>query len=127
MVREGQAHADEDKARRDRAEATNEGDTVAYQAEKFLRENGDKIPAEKKTELESKIADVRSALGAADVAAIRAAAEQLKTTLSSVGAGMYQQGAPEGDGAAGAPPPPPPGDSKGPDGDVVDGEYRETK
>jgi molecular chaperone DnaK len=126
MVREGQAHADEDKARRDRAEAKNEGDTVAYQADKFLRENGDKIPAEKKTELESKIAGVRSALGADDVAAIHAAAEQLKATLSSIGAGMYQQGAPEGDGAAGAPPPPP-GDGKGPDGDVVDGEYRETK
>jgi molecular chaperone DnaK len=132
MVREGQAHADEDKARREKAEARNEGDNIAYQAEKFLRENGDKVPADKKSDLEARIAAVKSALGAEDAAAIRAATEQLKTTFSGIGAGMYQQGAPggapggEAGGEAGTQPPPP-GDGKGPDGDVVDGEYRETR
>ncbi len=126
MVREGQAHAEEDKARRDMVEAKNEGDSVAYQAEKFVRENGDKIPADKKSELESKIAALKSALGGEDAASIRTATEDLKTTFSNVGAAMYQQAggaAPgAGDGAA-----PPPGADKGPEGDVVDGEYREAQ
>jgi len=126
MVREGQAHAEEDKSHRDKVEAKNEGDSTAYQAEKFIRENGDKIPADKKSELESKIAALKSALGGDDTASIRTATEDLKTTFSNVGAAMYQQAggaAPgAGDGAA-----PPPGADKGPEGDVVDGEYREAQ
>jgi molecular chaperone DnaK len=138
MVKEGQAHAAEDKARRDKVEAHNEGDNAAYQAEKFLRENGDKIPAEKKTDVEAKITAVRQAIMGEDVQAMKSASDDLKNTLSDVGAAMYaqanQQGAqgagpsPDGangangatDGAAG-------GDQKPPDGDVVEGEFRETK
>ncbi len=128
MVREGQAHAEEDKARREKVEARNEGDNAAYQAEKFIRENGDKIPADKKSELESRIAALRGALTGDDVNAIRQASDELKNTFSQIGASMYQQaapgaGGPAGDGAT------PPGDGagKGPDDDVVEGEYRETK
>jgi molecular chaperone DnaK len=141
MVKEGQAHAAEDKARREKVEAHNEGDNAAYQAEKFLRENGDKIPAEKKTEVEAKITAVRQAIMGEDVAAMKSASDDLKNTLSDVGAAMYaqanQQGAPGADAGAG----PAPdgangangasngatGDQKPPDGDVVEGEFRETK
>jgi molecular chaperone DnaK len=132
MVREGQAHAAEDKARRDRVEARNEGDNAAYQAEKFIKDNGDKIPAEKKTDLQSKVSTVRSLLESEDPEAIKRATEELKTAFSAIGASMYQQpgnaagdgAAPGADGGAG-------GDTGGeqnpPDGDVVDGEFREKK
>ena len=128
MVREGQAHAEEDKARREKVEARNEADNAAYQAEKFIRENGDKVPADKKSELESRIAAVRSALTGDDVTAIRQASDELKNTFSQIGASMYQQAAPGADGPAGDGATPP-GDEagKGPDDDVVEGEYRETK
>jgi molecular chaperone DnaK len=100
MVREGQAHADEDKARRERVEARNEADNTAYQAEKFLKDNGDKIAADKKTDLQSKISTVRSLLDSDDPASIRKATEDLKTAFSAIGASMYQQA---GAGAAGGP------------------------
>ena len=129
MVRESQAHAAEDKTRRERVEARNEGDNAAYQAEKFLKDNGDKISADKKTDLQSKISTVRSLLESEDPEAIKHATEDLKTAFSAIGASMYQQagagatdGNPGQDGSAG-------GDAGGsqnpPEGDVVDGEFRE--
>jgi molecular chaperone DnaK len=129
MVREGQAHAAEDKARRERVDARNEADNAAYQAEKFIKDNGDKIPADKKTDLQSHISTVRSLLDSEDPAPIRKATEDLKTAFSAIGASMYQQsadgaapepgqGATSGDGASG-------GDQTPPEGDVVDGEFRE--
>jgi molecular chaperone DnaK len=136
MVREGQAHAAEDKSRRDRVEARNEGDNAAYQAEKFIKDNGDKIPAEKKTDLQSKVSTVRSLLESEDPEAIRKATEELKTAFSAIGASMYQQaGDAAGEAAAGdaAANPNPANGSDGntgggqnpPEGDVVDGEFRE--
>ena len=126
MVREGQAHAAEDKARRDRVEARNEADNAAYQAEKFIKENGDKIQAEQKTDLQSKISTVRSLQDSEDPEAIRKATEELKTAFSAVGASMYQQ---TGDAAGGAGPETgPQGGAEGgqtPPDDVVDGEFRE--
>ncbi|MCL5996930.1 MAG: molecular chaperone DnaK [Chloroflexi bacterium] len=129
MVREGQAHAAEDQQRRERVEARNEADNASYQAEKFIKDNGDKIPADKKTDLQSKIATVRSLLDSEDPAAIRRATDELKTAFSAVGAGMYQQaeggaasgpgtGSTDGAGATG-------GNEAPPEGDVVDGEFRE--
>ena len=131
MVREAQSHAAEDKARRERVEAHNEGDNAAYQAEKFLRENADKIPADKKAELEARITAVRQAIMGDDVAAMRNATADLKNAFSQIGAAMYQQAstaggssasdAAAGDAAGSS------SDQKPPDGDVVEGEFRETK
>jgi molecular chaperone DnaK len=132
MVREGQAHAAEDKQRRERVEVRNEADNAAYQAEKFIKDNGDKIPADKKSDLQSKIATVRSLLDSEDPAPIRRATDELKTAFSAIGASMYQQAG----GAAGGPEPGPTdgasdgasggsGDQAPPEGDVVDGEFRE--
>ena len=129
MVKEASANAAADKDKREKVEAHNEGDNAAYQAEKFVRENGEKIPAEQKTELEDKIKNVREAINGSDVAAMKTATDALKTTMSNIGSAMYQQaqqanpnGAADGaaDGAAGAGEPPP-------EGDVVDGEFRESK
>jgi molecular chaperone DnaK len=132
MVHEGQTHAAEDKSRRDRVEARNEGDNAAYQAEKFIKDNGDKIPAEKKTDLQSKVSTVRSLLESDDPEAIKRATEELKTAFSAIGASMYQQsGNTAGEPAAGNPNPEGSADGNTgggqnpPEGDVVDGEFRE--
>ncbi len=127
MVREAQAHAAEDKARREKVEAHNEGDNAAYQAEKFIRENGDKIPADKKAELEAKITAVRQAIMGDDIAAMRHATQDLKNTFSQIGAAMYQQAGAATDSATGAASADSGGDQKPPEGDVVEGEFRETK
>jgi len=121
MVKEAQAHATEDKNKRDQVEAHNEGDSAAYQAEKFLRESGDKVPADKKAELEGKIKDVRAAIIGTDTEAMRRETEALKTLFGSIGAAMYQQAEPTPGDAPAAGEKPNDGD------DVVEGEFREQK
>jgi molecular chaperone DnaK len=117
MVKDAEAHADEDKRRRDEIEARNEADNAAYQAEKTLRDLGDKVSADVKADVESKIQDVRSALGTDDVDRIRTAKDELQTAMLKVGEQLYAQtGAPTGDaGDAGTPPD---------DDNVVEGEYK---
>jgi len=139
MVREAQSHAAEDQSRREKVEAHNEGDNAAYQAEKFIRDNADKIPADGKSNLESKITGVRQAIMGDDVEAMKRATEELKAAFSNVGAAMYQQSgsAPAGEAPNGAGPGAGSGagpgagtgtgDQKPSDGDVVEGEFRETK
>ena len=121
MVKEAAAHATEDKNKRDQVEAHNVGDGAAYQAEKFLRESGDKIPADKKTELEGKIKDVRAAIIGTDTEAMRRETEALKTLFGSIGAAMYQQTEPTPGDA------PPAGEKPNDGDDVVEGEFREQK
>jgi len=126
MVKEAQSHAADDKAKREKIEAHNEGDNAAYQAEKFIRDNGDKIPADSKTKLEDEIRNVRTAIAGTDLDAMRKASESLKKVMGDVGSAMYAQqpppdAAPAGDGASAGNEPPPPDDN------VVDGEYTETK
>jgi molecular chaperone DnaK len=127
MVREAQTYAAQDKARRERVEAHNEGDTAAYQAEKFLRENGDKIPADKKAELEAKIAAVRQAIMGEDAAAMRSATADLKQVFSQIGAAMYQQAGTTGGQASTKDANTSDGMQPPSDGDVVEGEFRETR
>jgi len=127
MVREAQTYAAQDKARRERVEAHNEGDTAAYQAEKFLRENGDKIPADKKAELEAKIAAVRQAIMGEDAAAMRSATADLKQVFSQIGAAMYQQAGVTGGQASTKDANTSDGTQPPSDGDVVEGEFRETR
>ncbi len=119
MVKEAQANAATDSNRREKIEAHNEGDNSAYQAEKMLRENGDKIPAAAKSEIEAKIAAVRQAIGGEDVALMRSATEELRNTLANAGAAMYQ--ADDNATPAGDAPKPPTND------DVIDGEVRDDK
>jgi molecular chaperone DnaK len=125
MVKEAQANAATDKNRREKIEAHNEGDNAAYQAEKMLREYGEKIPAGVKTEIETKITEVRQAIAGEDVTAMRNSTEALKTALSNAGAAMYQN-APGEQPAAAAEGAPNAG-AKPADDDVIDGEVREEK
>src|SRR6195952_903400 len=108
MMKEAEQYADEDKARRDEAETRHLAEALQYQTEKFLAENGDKIPAEKKDELGEALTDLRSALGGSDIAAIKTAQEKVARVSQEVGGALYSQqaeaGAPgaEGTDAAGA-------------------------
>lgn len=134
MVRDAEAHADEDRQRKDLAEAKNQADSMAYTAERTLRESGDKVPAELKSEVETKVAAVRSALNSEDVGNIRRTMQELSDTLQKIGSAVYgqpgqggPQGGPQGGQGGG-----PDGSSGGPDGSsggsqegTVEGEYRE--
>jgi molecular chaperone DnaK len=100
MMRDAEAHADEDKRRREEAETRNLAESLQYQTEKFLAENGDKIPADKKEELGEALTELRSSLGGSDIAAIKAAQEKVARISQDVGGALYAQA--QADGAAGA-------------------------
>jgi molecular chaperone DnaK len=102
MMADAEAHAEEDKKRRDDAETRNLAESLQYQTEKFLAENGDKIPEEKKTELGEALSELRGALGGSDIAAIKAAQEKVARVSQEVGGALYAQAQADGAGAAGA-------------------------
>ncbi|MGY1622522.1 molecular chaperone DnaK [Geodermatophilus sp. SYSU D00965] len=101
MMRDAEAHAEEDKRRREEAETRNLAESLQYQTEKFLAENGEKIPADKKEELGEALTELRSALGGSDIAAIKAAQEKVARISQEVGGALYAQQA-EAQNAAGA-------------------------
>ena len=119
MRRDAESHADEDRKRKELIESRNGADNMAYAAEKALREHGDKIPAELRGEVESKIAEAKSAAQGEDVEKIKAATEALGLTIQKIGASVYEQGQAAGPGEAGSDP----NSDAGPD--VVDGEVKE--
>jgi len=125
MQKEAEAHASEDARRKDEAEVRNNADTMAYQAEKMLRDNKDKVGADLNTEVESKIGAVRSALQGADTEAIKRASSELTEAMQKIGSAVYQQSPPPGgagpqDSSSGGEEPPKP-----PDEGTVEGEFRE--
>ena len=91
MMKDAEAHAEEDKKRREEAETRNLAESLQYQTEKFLAENGDKIPAEKKEELGEALTELRSSLGGSDIAAIKAAQEKVARVSQEIGGAMYAQ------------------------------------
>ncbi|MGH3746176.1 MAG: molecular chaperone DnaK [Micromonosporaceae bacterium] len=106
MMRDAQDHAEEDRKRREEAETRNLSEGLQWQAEKFLAENGDKIPEEKKAEITEKLSDLRSALGGSDTEKIKEAQEQLAKVTQEAGAAMYAQaGGEAGEQAEGEPGP----------------------
>ncbi|MFC2122614.1 molecular chaperone DnaK [Bacteroidota bacterium] len=120
MQREAEMHATEDNKRREEVEARNMADTLAYTAEKTLREQKDKIPADLNEEVEGKVAAVRSALQGTDVEAINQTSQELNEAMQKVGQAVYdQQEAPPPPGDEGEAPPPPEGEG------TVEGEFRE--
>ncbi len=103
MMKDAEAHAEEDKRRREEAETRNLAESLQYQTEKFLAENGEKIPADKKEELGEALTELRSALGGSDIAAIKAAQEKVARVSQEVGGALYAQQAEAGAaGGAGA-------------------------
>ena len=123
LVQEAESHAEEDKQKRESIELKNTADSMAYQGENLLNEHGDKIPEDLKSEVQGKIAAVRSALQAEDMTTLRSAVDDLQASLQKVGQHVYSQqaGAEGGPATPGADAPPP--ENGG--GDTVEGEFRE--
>ncbi|MDE3112813.1 MAG: molecular chaperone DnaK [Chloroflexota bacterium] len=125
LVTEASAHADDDKRKRERIELRNEADNFAYQIEKTLKDNADKVPADVKTDVEGKIAALREALKTEDADRIRGALEELRSAATKIGEVMYQaqqaQGAQPGE-PAGAATGAPEGEKKD---DTIEGEFTE--
>ena len=125
MVKDAEAFASEDAAKRDAVDTKNSADSMCYQTEKQLTELGDKIPDDVKEKVTAKVADLRAAVEADDVAQMKEKQEALQQEVMAMGQAMYQGaegGAPPGGGDAGAPPP---GGDK-PD-DVIDAEFSSDK
>ncbi len=124
MVRDAEAHAADDRRRKEEIEERNLADSAAYRAEKSINELGDKLTAEQKSELEGKIADIRAALATEDVPRIKASREALEQAFHKITTEIYRQS-----GGAGAdyatPGQETPGSSGSPSDDTIEGEYKE--
>ncbi|MCA9308036.1 molecular chaperone DnaK, partial [candidate division WWE3 bacterium] len=124
MVKDAEAHASEDKKKKELVEARNIADTLTYTAEKAMKEAGDKLPADVKTEIEEKVKDVRDNLQTEDIDLLKSKTQALSDATTKIGQHMYNQtGATGGEGQTS-------GDSTQQDdsateGDVVDGEVVE--
>ncbi len=116
MKKDAESHAEEDRKRKDLIEARNHADNTVYAAEKALREFGEKVPAEIKTEIETNVAAVKKAAEGEDASAIKAATDALGQVIQKIGASVYENPA-AGGGEAG------PSSSENPD--VVEGEVKE--
>jgi molecular chaperone DnaK len=93
MVRDAEAHAEEDRQRREEAEVRNNADSLVYQTEKVLREQGDNVPAEEKNAVEQPLADLKKALEGTDTAAIKTATEALMTASQAFSQKLYEAAA----------------------------------
>ena len=105
MMADAEAHAEEDKARKEEAEIRNNGDSLVYQTEKFIKDNEDKLAEgdalEKKTEVEAALVELKTALGGANFESIKSNTEKVSTLSQALGAAMYAAaGAAAGNGEA---------------------------
>jgi len=118
MMRDAEAHADEDKARRDEAEVRNTAESLVYQTEKFLADNADKVPADAKANVDGPLEELKKAIADNDLPAMREATEKVAQASQALGSAMYEATA-AADAAAG-------GDAQADnDDDVVDAEIVE--
>ena len=130
MVSEAEKFAKEDKEKRDAIDTKNQADSVVYQTEKQLKELGDKVPAPVKEKVEAKLGELKDAISGGETRAIKDAMAALNQEVMQLGQSLYNQ-----PGAEGAPGPAPGGESgpsadstsKGPDGDVIDADFTDSK
>jgi molecular chaperone DnaK len=116
MMREAEAHAEEDRKRREEIEVKNTAETLVYQTEKFLADNADKVPADAKANVEGPLDELKKAIESGDTNAIKAATDKVAQASQALGAAMYAaQGAAAGSSEG-------PGASADADDDVVDAE-----
>ena len=125
MVKDAEAHAEEDKKRRESVELRNEADNLVFRTEKLLSENGDKIGDDVKQPVEESLAELKTALEGEDIDAVKAAVDKVNTTSAAVGQAMYaaaqaasasEAAGADGDTTGGA------DSNAGSDDDVVDAE-----
>jgi len=91
MVRDAEAHAADDQKARETAETKNRADATTYETEKFLKENGDKVSADKKSKLEDVVKDLKSAIEAGDLEKMKAGLEAVNSMMQEVSADLYAQ------------------------------------
>ncbi|HXE32165.1 MAG TPA: molecular chaperone DnaK [Terriglobales bacterium] len=124
MTKDAEAHADEDKRRREEVEARNQLDSLVYNTDKMLKENRDKVSAEDAGAVEAGLAEARKALEGSDVAAMNAARDQLTASTHKLAEAMYKNASAQSStGGETTPPPGGEGDGQAKQGDVIDAEY----
>ena len=96
MMRDAEAHADEDRQRREEVEIRNTGESLVYSTEKFIKENEDKLPEDTRGEVELALAELKTTLEGNDMDAIKAATEKAATASQALGVAMYAQNASAG-------------------------------
>ena len=138
MRKDAEAHADEDRQRREEIELRNDAENAVYRSEKMLKDNADKIPASEKTKVEAAINEVKEAIKGSDTAAIRSASEKLNESWQTISAELYkaagekaraakgQQG-PAGGETAGGPAGGSGGGDKKDEGPIIDAEVVDEK
>lgn len=122
MVKEAQAHAEEDRRRREEAEVRNQADSLAYQTERMLRDLGDRVPSDEKLRIEQAISDLRDAVNKNDISLIRQRMEALQQASYQLSQRLYEQasqtyagtGAQTGGSSS----------SSSGDGEVIDAEFK---
>ena len=124
MVKDAEAHAEEDKKRREEAEVRNNADSLVYQTEKVLREQGEKLTAEDKSAVEGPLADLRSALNGSDTDTIKNATEKLMTASQAFSQKLYEAASRDGNAAGTSASGQPSGAN---DSDIVDAEIVDEK
>ncbi len=137
LVQDAESHSEEDQRRREEVEIRNAADSAAYNAEKLLRENKDKVPEELSTEVTEKVTSLRVALQGEDMDAIRSALSELQESMQKLGAAVYQnqeqqqgeptseEAGPEPEAEAGEEATEAPTEDDSPDDDTVEGDFRE--
>ncbi len=130
MVQEAERQRQKDRGKKERVEARNQADTAIYGAEKLLREQGDQIPTEARSQVEAKIETLKAVLNGDDVGDIRRRAEELQQAVQQMGAEMYgsEAGTDFEPGAGAAPASPETGADDGPvdeQEDVIEGDFGE--
>jgi molecular chaperone DnaK len=129
MRKDAEAHADDDRKRKEEVEARNEADNAVYRSEKLLKESGEKLSGADKGKIETAVNEVKEALKGSDTAAIKSASEKLNEAWQSVSAELYKAGAqPQGAGPGAAPGgEPKEQQGKKDDGTIIDAEVVDEK
>ena len=121
MVKEAEAHAEEDKRERDRAEARNEADSLIYTTEKSLKDYGDKVSAEEKAAIEAAVAELKKAVETNEAEPMKEKIEALKQASYKLAEQVYKQASPGAQGAEGGPGAAGDSGQAGPEGSPKDG------
>src|SRR6185369_8052279 len=129
MRKDAEAHADDDKKRREEIEVRNEADNAVYRSEKFLKDNADKVSGDDKSKMESAVNEVKEALKGSDTAALRSASEKLNEVWQAVSAELYKAASEKARASQGGPGPgagqpggEPKDDAKKDEGPIIDAE-----
>ncbi|MGY2947246.1 molecular chaperone DnaK [Thermostichus sp. MS-CIW-39] len=121
MIAEAEKYAAEDRARREKIERRNKADSLAYQAERQLKELGDKIPSSKRSQIETLVRELREAIQREDDSAIQSKERELQEALYAMSSELYQQPGASSSSASGS------GKTSGGSDDVIDADFTESK